>query len=333
MVSRAQWAKWPVADILAEYQINWRRWEEVGPCLKVTTPRGLLRLKRFAYSRDEFPFVYDLAQHLAHRGFPNPERILTTCEGQLGVITEHGFFYLAHWQEGKAGLGKGANRVPLIEVGELLGSLHQESKGFHPQDGVHVARHQWGVWPSKLDSRYRDLVYFSQLARQGGSPFDYLFAQGASDFLDHGQRVLERLEQQVEIYHGIVGLDQQDQCACHRDFIPQNLVLTPRKGLALIDFDNAACIERIDDIAKMIRWFSSWQSESAKELLFGYQRRIPLQDEELQLVWTFLEFPMEYWQLGRHAYLRGRARLGALRRWIAASCGKERFLAELKKVK
>ena len=328
-----QWAKWLVADILAEYQINWHQWEEVGPCLKVITPEGPLRLKRFAYSEGEFPFVYDLVQYLAQRGFPSPEKILSTSKGELGVTHEHGFFYLAHWQEGKAGSGKGANGISLVEVGELMGSLHEKSRGFYPRDGGHVARHQWGVWPNKLATRERDLQFFAQLAGQGSTPFDHLFARQVSGFLDHAKRVLERLEQQADIYHGIVRLDHEDLYACHRDFIPRNLVLTPQKDLALIDFDNAACIERIDDMAKMLRWFPEWQLEDAKELLHGYQRKIPLKEEELQLVCTYLDFPMEYWQLGRAAYLRGRVRLGALRQWIETSCRKERFLADLKKVR
>ncbi len=330
MARGPEWAKLPVAGMLAEYQLLWHEWEEVGSCLKVATARGPLRLKRFAYPASEFPFVYALVQYLAQQGFPHPERIVPTSQGHSGIITTDGFFYLAHWQEGKAGFG--LDEVPLTKIGELLGCLHGKSWGFQPAQPTHPARSQWGEWPSKLTRRYHDLVRFAELARQGDSPFDCLFAQQAAGFIYTAERVLGRLEQQA-CYYDIVNSDRKARYACHRDFIPRNLVCTSRGELALIDFDNAAYAERIDDIAKMLQWFAGWQLADAQDLVHGYERWFPLQDEEVLLVKIFLEFPMEYWQLGRHAYEGGRARLGALRAWVKASRGKDRFLDNLERVK
>ena len=330
MARHPEWATLPIAKMLAEYGLNSHHQEEVSSCLKVETDQGLFRLKCFAYPALEFPFVFALAQYLVDRQFPYPEKIQPTIQGQPGIVEGGRFFYLATWQEGIVGFE--LDPKTLQEVGSLLGRLHYHSQGFVPTHPVHPARSQWGAWPGKLTDRYHDLEKFASLAKVGTTTFDRLFADEAPSFLVTAKGALQRLEGLLASYAKIVNQDHKANHVCHRDFIPHNLVKRPNGDLVLIDFDNAAYAERLDDLAKMLRYFSQWRLGKAKDLLAGYERWFPLSTEEIQLVQAFLRFPMEYWQLGRFAYERGYARHRALRRWIAASRDKEAFLVYLERV-
>ena len=64
---------------------------------------------------------------------------------------------------------------------------------------------------------------------------------------------------------------------------------------------------------QLIRTFQagSWR---VRLLLEGYGDWFPVTEEEIQLIGAFLAFPMEYWQLGKTHYLRGRSRLKALQK-------------------
>lgn len=62
--------------------------------------------------------------------------------------------------------------------------------------------------------------------------------------------------------------DHQANHVCHRDFIPRNLVQRPDGDLVLIDFDNAA-MERLDDLAKMLRYFAQWQPGPGRSFAGG----------------------------------------------------------------
>ncbi len=329
MVRRPHWSQLPLAAMLAEYGLRLDRWEEVSSCLKIETDQGLFRLKCFAYPASEFPFVYTLVQYLAQQGFRHPEMMRVTLRGQLGLPVADQFFYLASWQEGMTGFPLG--RDALLKVGNLVGSLHQASQGFQPRTPVHSARSQWGIWPTKLMARYQDLLKFTRLAEAGVTAFDRLFASQAPAFITAAQRALLGLEE-LSCYQEIVNNDKQAHYVCHRDCIPRNIVTGLDGELILIDFDNAAYAERVDDIAKLLSYFSGWRLENATTIFTGYSNWFPLREEEIQLIQTFLEFPMEYWRLGRLAYERNHARYAALRNWTATSSRKAEFVINLERV-
>ncbi|NLK07383.1 MAG: phosphotransferase [Firmicutes bacterium] len=328
-----QWDARIAADILARYNVTWHGWETVGPCLKVATPHGHLRLKRFAYGADEFCFVHDLAKHLQKNGFTNAEEFIMTQSGQLGVETNDGFFYLSRWQEGEVLSQIDLDTVCLVQVGGLLGEFHVASQGFSPPHGIHSHRNQWKSWPLKLKTRQRELWYFTNQARKGTTAFDQLYAQGADRALCDGRRVLAQLDLERRMYDEIAALDRKARYICHRDFIPQNLLLTPRQMLIVIDYDNAAGVERVDDIAKMLDRFSTLHINRARGLLAGYERKLPLKPEEMWLVVTYLEYPMEYWRLGRRAYRKGKPDIRGLSRYLETLSVRRLFLDELKKVR
>ncbi len=329
MARRPEWTKLPLTEMLAQYGLGLYDWDTASSCLKVETNQGPFRLKRFAYPAVEFPFIYSLVEYLAERGFRHSEKIRLTKEGRPGLVVAGQFFYLATWQKGMTEFE--LDRNTLVQVGSLLGSLHRSSKGFSAINPVHPARIQWGIWPSKLTDRYHDLVQFAGLAGEGITAFDRLFKCQATAFLKTANGVLEELER-LSFYREIVKLDEQARYVCHRDCIPGNIVKGPEGDLVLIDFDNAAYAEKIDDIAKLLRYFSGWEIDRARELIIGYQEWFPIRREEIKLLRIFLEFPMEYWQLGRFAYQRGRARCSALKKWVAASGAKARFLIDLERV-
>lgn len=330
MARHPDWARLPVAEILSEYGLSLHHQEEVSSCLKVETDQGHFRLKCFAYPASEFPFVFALVQYLVERGFPYPEKIQPTSQGQAGIIEGGRFFYLATWQEGIIDFK--LDPKTLQKVGSLLGRLHYYSQGFMPSHPVHPARSQWGAWPAKLTDRYHNLEKFANLAKTGTTTFDRLFAEQAPSFLATAKGALQRLEGLLASYTKIVNQDHKANSVCHRDFIPRNLVKRSNGDLVVIDFDNAAYAERIDDLAKMLRYFSQWQLGRAKDLLAGYEKWFPLSTEEIQLVQAFLGFPMEYWQLGRFAYEGGYSRHRTLKKQIATSYDKEEFLINLERV-
>ncbi|HHV93103.1 MAG TPA: phosphotransferase [Firmicutes bacterium] len=327
MAPHPKWSRLPLKEMLAEYGLNLEGWEEVSSCLKVQTSEGLFRLKPFAYPQEEFPFVYELVRHLNLRGFRHPESIRPTLRGQLGLSIAGRFYYLAAWQEGNTDFE--LNLQTLRAIGSLLGSFHTASRGFHPAKAAHPARIQWGAWPNKLARRCRDLRLFLRAAQQALSPFDRLFAAQEKTVLAAAEASLNRLQDLP--YEEIVRRDQQAGYVCHRDCIPRNVVQRQDGRFVLIDFDNASQAERIDDLAKLIRTFSGWQLERVRLLLEGYGDWFPVTEEEIQLIGAFLAFPMEYWQLGKTHYLRGRSRLKALRKQLVADGAKAQFLLKLER--
>ncbi|NLJ68103.1 MAG: phosphotransferase [Firmicutes bacterium] len=322
-----EWNNLPLGEMLAEYGLDLKGWEEVSACLKVETAQGLFRLKCFAYPSEEFPFIYRLVQQLEERGFPHPERIRLTCRGLPGLTMAGRFYYLASWQEGATGFE--LTPGTLLQIGRLLGSFHAASRDFETSDPIHPARIQWGAWPGKLTARCRDLRRFIEMARQGRTAFDRLFQQHGNALLAAAEGALHKLEKLP--YQEAVRRDQQSQYVCHRDCIPRNVVERPDGEFVLIDYDNAACAERIDDLAKLLRTFSSWQLDMAGQLLQGYGQVLPLEAEEIRLIGAFLQFPMEYWQLGKLSYQRGRPHLRTLQKRLTASQAKAQFLLNLER--
>ncbi|NLA58727.1 MAG: phosphotransferase [Firmicutes bacterium] len=320
-----EWADLPLGEMLAEYGLFVKAWKEVSSCLKVEAAQGLFRLKCFAYPQEEFPFIYRLMQYLEQRGFRHPEKMRLTSRGKLGLSIAGRFYYLASWQEGTTNFELGSET--LLQIGSLLGSLHAASRGFPAGETIHPARVQWGAWPAKLTARYQDLRQFLEMAQRGVTPFDRLFFQQEKVLLAAAEGSLQRLKQLP--YQEIVNRDRQAKFVCHRDCIPRNVVRRPDGEFALIDFDNAAHAERIDDLAKLLRTFSDWQLERARYLLRGYGQWFPVEEEEIRLIEAFLEFPMEYWQLGRISYQRGRPHLRALQKRLAVDQAKGEFLRNL----
>jgi CotS family spore coat protein len=262
-------------------------------------------------------------------GVPHPEMIRLTTQCQPGLTVGGQFYYLASWQEGMTDFE--LDKETLEQVGNLLGSLHYRSQGFIPAQPVHPARIQWGAWPGKLTDRYNDLSRFVALAKEGSAAFERLYTKQAPGFLEDAKRALKKLES-LSCYREIVNQDRGAYSVCHRDCIPGNIVKRRQGDLVLIDFDNAAYAERIDDVAKLLRYYSGWQIDRAKALLMGYSKWFPLQEVEIQLIRAFLQFPMEYWHLGRFAYERRRFRHRSLMKWVATSGAKKGFLMNLERM-
>lgn len=318
-----------VKAILHHYGLVALSWEKVGSCLQVVTDRGCFRLKCFAYPPAEFPFVWAVVNHVAESGFPLPETLLVTREGQPGIIKGGHLFYLARWREGKPFEMRSGMRF--WQVGYLLGHLHQVLAGFQPPGPVHPARIQWGVWPEKLQERYRDLQEFVKQAQaRPAGEFDVIFSKQAPVFLAAAEQALKDLGRLP--YGTVVARDRAVKSLCHRDFIPRNLLETPEGKLVLIDFDNCAQIEFIDDVAKMLLYFARWEIRRAEKLLAGYQKWRHLQPEELQLIGAYLAFPLEYWRLGRFYYQQHRNHGRALHRLVSENDRRNEFLRQFQRV-
>ena len=327
MARRPEWTDLPLEEMLAEYGLCLKNWEEVSSCLKVETAQGLYRLKCFAYPQEEFPFIYRLVQYLGKQGFRHPERIRLTRRGQFGLTIADRFYYLASWQEGTTDFE--LKPETLLEIGRLLGSFHAATRGFPAAEPIHPARVQWGAWPDKLAERLGDLRRFIKTAQQGLTAFDRLFYRQGKALLTAAEGALAKLEKLP--YQEVVRRDREANYVCHRDCIPQNVVQRPDGEFVLIDYDNAAHAERIDDLAKLLCTFPGWQLERASLLLEGYGQWFSLEEEEIRLIGALLEFPMEYWKLGRNTYQRGRPHVGALQGQLAADQAKAAFLMNLQR--
>ena len=260
-----EWTDLPLEEMLAEYGLCLKDWEEVSSCVKVETAQGLFRLKCFAYPQEEFPFIYRLMQYLGGQGFRHPERLRLTRQGQLGLAIAGRFYYLASWQEGTTDFE--LKPETLLGIGRLLGSFHAATRGFPAAEPIHPARVQWGAWPDKLAERLGDLRRFIKTAQQGLTAFDRLFYRQGKALLTAAEGALAKLEKLP--YQEVVRRDREANYVCHRDCIPQNVVQRPDGEFVLIDYDNAAHAERIDDLAKLLCTFPGWQLERASLLLEG----------------------------------------------------------------
>lgn len=291
----------------ANYNISVNNVERIKNAYKLNTNEGDKCLKVSRYDAGQFKFIMEAIKHLIKNGcsFVLPPYITKAGEDHIRLNLGYGF--LCDWVESREADYK--NPVELKLCVDTLSNLHYCSRGYTAPTESR-GRNYYGKWIKKFKKRCDELLYFKALikSKEELTEFDKLYLkyfdihyrQGLKTLLDlEGSRYFEIMEEHKKL-----------SSLCHHDSANHNFLITRDLNIYLIDFDYCVLDTHIHDLSSIIirnLKYGHWSMYTMEFILEIYTSRIPISRDERYLIFCFMEFPQDFWQIGLQYYVEKQA--------------------------
>lgn len=313
--------------MLEQYDIEIRQITKGRGAFVCETDDGMRLLSPFRGSKERAQFVRNILQQLKKNGYP-VEQIYATREDECIVTDESGIrFWLKDLVEGSECQ---TNRERDLLAGcETLAGFHRAAAlcaGEIPEFMQNTKNE-----PQQLYRRhYKELIQVKNyvLSRKTKNEFERSFFEQYPHYISQAKAAVQLLEQHKEA-ESVRGL-------CHGECTQHNLLST-KKGVRLVNFENMCYGEPVVDLANFLRKImekNNWNIALGRRLIDAYEKERPLQSGERKLLYKLLLFPEKFWKVTNHysnshkAWVSGRD-IEKLKRLIAMEPDREYFLENL----
>jgi len=277
--------------------------EKIKNVYKVKTKEGYKCLKASKYDFGQFQFIIACIKYLLDKGF---EAVLPFCSARNGksfIEFNTGYAFLCEWVESREANFK--NPIELKMCIETLSSLHLMSRGFTPPPETR-GRNYYGRWMDKFKKRCDELLYFKALIKSKDkiSEFDSIYQRHFDSHYRQGLKTIKDIEGSK--YIQIMDKHKVLKGFCHHDTANHNFLITGDSRVYMIDFDYCVMDSYLHDLTSIIirnLKHGNWNFYTFDYILDIYSKNIYIDDDELYLIFCFMEFPQDFWQVGLQYYV------------------------------
>lgn len=308
--------------------------EQIKNAYKISTNEGYKCLKVSRYELEQFKFIIESIKHLIKKGYSSVLPPYAARNGEDFIKLPWGYGYLCDWIEAREADFK--NPVELKLCVDALSDLHYTSRGFSaPQESR--GRNYYGKWLKKFRKRCDELLYFKALikAKDKTSEFDRTYLKYFDIHYRQGLKTLSDIEKSE--YFNIMEEHKKLSSLCHHDSANHNFLINKDLNIFMIDFDYCILDTHIHDLSSIIirnLKYGHWSTYTMEFILEIYSNRIPINEEERYLIFCFMEFPQDFWQIGLQYYVEKQPWgeeffIKKLRRIVEDSRDRMEFIKEL----
>lgn len=270
---------------------------------KISTNEGYKCLKLSRYDSGQFTFIMEAVGHLVRNGYPSVLKPYSTRNGESFIKYSSGFGYMCDWVESREADYK--NPVELKLCVEALGELHYTSRGFTPPKESR-GRNYYGKWIKRFQKRCSELLYFKALIKSRPEPteFDKYYIKAFDIHYRQALKTVSDLEGSE--YFKVMEEHKKLSGLCHHDSANHNFLITRDLKVYVIDFDYCIMDSHLHDLSSLIirnLKYGHWDMGTMEFILEIYSGRIPVSREEKYLIFCFMEFPQDFWQIGLQYYV------------------------------
>lgn len=293
-----------LVEILEEnYDIKVESIEKIKNAFKLRTGDRYKCFKACKYDLKQFEFIVNAISYLMEGGYEEIVPINLTKAGEKYIEYNGGYGFLCDWVGSRE--ANFDNQVELRLCIESLAKLHLASRGFNYEINSSV-RNQYGKWIYKFKKRCDELLYFktSLMEKKNYSEFDRIYLKYFEDHYRQGLKTIRDLENSK--YLQIVEEHRSLSEFCHHDTANHNFLITAEGRIYLIDFDYCIYDTHLHDLGSILirnLKYGNWDIRRLEYILDIYTKFIPISKEEKQVIFCFMEFPQDFWQVGLQYYV------------------------------
>jgi CotS family spore coat protein len=285
------------------YSLKIKDIEKVKNAYKVETEEGYKCFKVTKYGIELFTFITNAIQHLLDKGFKGVLPFYITNEGKKFIEIGQGYGFLCDWVESREADFK--NPVELKLCVETLSNLHLTSRGFNLELGA-KGRRNYGKWIDKFQKRCDELLYFKSIipAKNSHSEFDSIFLKHFNFYYRQSINAIKDLRNSK--YFEVMEEHKKLLGFCHHDTANHNFLITPELHVYMIDFDYCILDSHLHDLGSIIirnLKHGNWNFDTLDYIINIYNQNIPINQDELYIIYCFMEYPQDFWQVGLQYYV------------------------------
>ncbi len=272
---------------------------------KLNTQGKKLCLKRLNKPYEKALFSVNAQIFIKESGGRVPGIILSKA-GEPIVKYNEELFVLYEWIDGKD--------MNFDEAGDLLGavaglaSFHIASKGYIPPPGAQVST-KLGKWPSQYKSMQKKLTSWKEEAGKFPDQSQYKsYLKYVDSMISLAAQAHERLLQSN--YEAYSKEGSPHIVLCHQDYGKGNCLSTP-EGVFVLDLDGVTYDLPARDLRKIIGKNAEnkghWQAKSIDEIISRYSEINPMNEKEIEILYTDLLFPHWFFGLVKNKFQKGKS--------------------------
>lgn len=277
--------------------------EKIKNAYKIKTTEGYKCFKASKYDYKQFDFIINAILHLIKNGYENVVDIKTTADNKKYINYDKGYGFLCDWIDSRE--ANFDNPIELKKCVESLSRLHVASMGFNHKINSGV-RNLYGKWINRFKKRCDELLYFKAIlsGKKSHSEFDYIYLKYFEKHYKQALKAIRDLE--TSEYINISERHLRMAGFCHHDTANHNFLITSELKIYLIDFDYCIFDTYLHDLGSIIirnLKYGNWNLEKIEYIINIYNQNIHLTKEELYIIFCFMEFPQDFWQIGLQYYV------------------------------
>lgn len=266
------------------------------------TNKGERCLKRINYGPQKLLFVYGAKEHLVKNGFDNVDKYFLNIDGEPYALVNEDLYTLSEWLGGRECDFHNIDEVSL--AAKTLAVMHEASKGYEPPENSKL-KSDLGRWPHLMEKRVKSLDKMRDMLRKKSnkSDFDMVYLKSMEFYKEMAKKALGVL--QDSNYYELCAMAEADKSFCHHDYTYHNIILNNSNDVYVIDFDFCKREIRTFDISNFMTKVLKrvdWDISFAKAIIDSYNSVSPLEGEEYNVLYAYLQFPQRYWRLANRYY-------------------------------
>lgn len=275
--------------------------EDAAPIRSVfilTTDSGYKILKKIDYSIDELMFIND-ALNIIREKYPYIISYKETFDGKPYVEYEGGIYVVLDLIDGRECLFE--NPIDLKKATMGLAKLHAASQGIKLNCNQ---RNNVSRMITRYKHKIRDMEKFKAIAEMhvNKSSFDKLYLEYVDHNLECAMGALEHI-----LKSPYKELSESKRTLCHHDLAHHNILMGNDNNVYFIDFDYAMIDLPYHDVSNIITKAAKnngWCTDILDIVIDGYSEVNGLSDKELNVLYGYLLFPLDFYDIARGYYMR-----------------------------
>ncbi|MDI6617130.1 MAG: CotS family spore coat protein [Clostridiales bacterium] len=266
------------------------------------TNKGAKILKKIDYSLGELEYINSLMRYVNKNGYKYIAPFMNTVDGNFYLKRPDGIYVVIDLIEGRE--ADFQNPIDLSSVSKALCRFHNSTRGF---TCTIEKRNNLNKWIMTFERRASDLVKFREIAslHEIKTGFDNLYLKYVDEYLDEAKESITLLKESP--YPKLCTESYNNKNVCHHDLAYHNIIINSENDVYLVDFDYCIADLRIHDIGNLIVKAiknCKWDIEKAKKIIEDYSSVDALKSEELQVLYDFLIFPQDFYDISRCYYMK-----------------------------
>ena len=235
-------------------------------------------------------------------GFDNVDKYFLNIDGEPYALVNEDLYTLSEWLGGRECDFHNIDEVSL--AAKTLAVMHEASKGYEPPENSKL-KSDLGRWPHLMEKRVKSLDKMRDMLRKKSnkSDFDMVYLKSMEFYKEMAKKALGVL--QDSNYYELCAMAEADKSFCHHDYTYHNIILNNSNDVYVIDFDFCKREIRTFDISNFMTKVLKrvdWDISFAKAIIDSYNSVSPLEGEEYNVLYAYLQFPQRYWRLANRYY-------------------------------
>lgn len=284
-------------DVFRQYDMKVYNMSKARSAFLLETNQGIMLYRSYEGSKNHLEYENEIKKFLLQKQYDKVDLVVENRNGELltdGASGEK--FLIKHWFSGEecnlhdtADIVKAVKNLAILHLNLVNVSIDEEKVQTYQEDSL--------LKVFRKHNRELKYVKSNFITKKQRNEFELCFLANYDMFYEQAIHATELLEQSN--YLELRKACMERKTVCHGNYTYHNILIN-RDDIATTNFDKACHGMQISDLYLFIRKCmekNNWNIEIGKMILAEYEKILPLDKEELRILFLNIYYPEKFWKI------------------------------------